>query len=63
MLIQPLAWELPCAVGTALKRKEKKGKERKRKEKKRKEKKNICDSNDLRKLFTFSNVPFNLYLF
>ena len=33
-LIRPLAWELPCAAGGALKRKKKK---RKKKEKKRKE--------------------------
>ena len=40
-LIRPLAWELPYAMGTALKRKEKKKK--KKKEKKKKKKKELCD--------------------
>ena len=32
--LTPLAWELPCAAGVALKRKKEKKKKRKRKEKK-----------------------------
>ena len=34
-LIQPLAWELPCATGAALKKKKKKKKKREKKKRKR----------------------------
>ena len=37
-LIQPLAWEPPCAAGAALKRQKAKGKSQKKKKKKKKKK-------------------------
>ena len=47
-LIPPLAWELPCATGVAIKRKKKK-----KRKKERKEKNTVRKTRDILLLFPF----------